>query len=145
MNNLDSNYVAIDDGANRIFVDLIFDLAAGARYKPNCTYREQLEHYVEIIMGDNSKINDFILFGQKYRKSSEFMFPSMPDKIKKREILIKLFSSVAVLREYYECDSVIMAKDSSKMLEKIFSRYSIFGKKDSDYFMQETKIITRYE
>lgn len=143
MNTTENRLNALDEGINRLFVDLIFDLAAGECFRDDCTYEDQLEYYILQVMPDHADIDDFIEYGQKFRKSSKYMFLGKPDRIKNRGILVKLLSNFAVLKELYECGSFDMASDQVKMLDNVTSKFSLADANDQSVFTKEVTHLTR--
>ncbi|MBR1854102.1 MAG: hypothetical protein IJ794_13335 [Lachnospiraceae bacterium] len=143
MNNTENRFNALNAGVNKLFVDLIFDLAAGECFKAGCTYEEQLEYFVLQILPDHASIEDFIEFGQKYRLSSKYMFPGKPDRIKNRGLLMMLFSSFAVLKEMYDCDSLEIVSDYTRMLDSLTDKFAISDENDLLAYTKEVENLTR--
>lgn len=143
MNTTENKLNALDKGAARLFVDLIFDLASGECFRDDCTYEEQLEYFVLRILPDHADMDEFIEYGQRYRMSSKYMFPGRPDRIKNRGLLMKLFSSFVILQDMYECGDFDIVSDQIRMFESVTSKFFFTDEKDLSAFKKETAYITR--
>ena len=73
MSDREYNIKQLDEGANLLFVDLTFDLASGDSYMDGCTYEDQLEHYLSIVI-PNSDPKEYLEYGFRCRLSSKFIF-----------------------------------------------------------------------
>ena len=134
MINADNGLSALDEGSNRIFVDLVFVLASGECFKNDCTYEEQLEYYVNQVISGCVSIDIFIEYGQKYRMSSKYMFPARPDRIKNRGLLIKLFSSFVVFKALFDCNNLSKATNAKEMIDAIHSQFVLADEEDEATF-----------
>ena len=144
-NRFENQFELIDEGSNRIFVDLIFALAAGECFREGCTYDEQLEYYIFKVLPDVAPFEAFLEYVQKYRTSSMQMFPARPDKIKNRKYLIKLFASFVMLKELYDCDDCGLAMDYSKMSDAVMEKFAQMDEGDKYVFRREvTSLARRY-
>ena len=143
MINTDNGLSVLDEGSNRIFVDLVFILASGECFKNDCTYEEQLKYYVNQVISDCASIDSYIEFGQKYRMSSKYMFPGRPDRIKKRGLLIKFFSSFVVFKALFDCKSLSKATNAKEMADGIHAQFVLTNDEDEATFEKEVGILTR--
>lgn len=140
---IQSGINALDEGANRIFVDLLFDLASGESVKEDGSYEEQIEYFISHVIPNHAKLDDFIEYGKKYRMSSKYMFPGKPEKIKNRGLLIKLFSSFVVLKEIFDCHSFDQATNISKMIEVISAKFQLQNDEEQAIFLKEITYLTK--
>ena len=133
----------INDGEKRILVDLLFDLAAGDSASGNSSYEAQLEYFIPLIIPDYFSVEELLEYGQKYRMSSRYMFPGKPERIKNRGLLIKLFSSFAVINEMATCESYEIISDSMKLRECILSKFNLSNEVDKITFNKEIIYLTK--
>lgn len=143
MINTDNGLSKLDEGSNRIFVDLVFVLASGECFRYDCTYEEQLKYYVNQVISNSASIELFVEYGQKYRMSSKYMFPGRPDRIKNRGLLIKLFSSFVVFKFLFDCNDFIKASNAKEMMDLIQGQFSLANEDDKATFEKETGTLTR--
>ena len=132
-----------DEGANRVYVDLIFNRVAGDSVKEYGSYEEQLEYYVQCVLPNYATMEAFIEYGQKYRGSSRYMFPGRPERIKNRSLLIKLFSGFVVFRELFYCDNYDMVKDSTKLINSIAGEFNLSDESEQTVFLKETTFLVK--
>ncbi len=143
MNMNQSTTISIDEGANRVFIDLLFDLAAGDAVHENGSYEDQLEYYIPLVIPNHALVDEYLEYGKKYRLSSRYMFPGKPEKIKYRGLLIKLLSSFVVFKEMVECGSYEIMSDSAKMVENITSKFNLSGEDDMATFTKEVSYLAK--
>ena len=143
MLNNQSGFNALDEGSNRIFIDLLFDLAAGESVKEDGSYEDQVEYFVSQVIPNHAALEDFIKYGQKYRMSSKYMFPGKPERIKNRGLLIKLFSSFVVLKEIYDCNNVDTAINKATVIEIVSGKFTLQNEDDQTTFSKEVQYLTR--
>ena len=143
MNNSENRLNGIEEGENRIFIDLIFDLAAGECFREDCSYEEQLGHFVLQVLPNRANIDDFIEYGQKYKLASKFMFPGKPDRIKNRGVLMKLFSSFAVFKELFDCNNFDTVSNQSRIIDNLSNRFDLTDDNDLSTYTKEIAYLTR--
>ena len=143
MLNNQSGFNILNEGSNRIFVDLLFDLAAGESVKENGSYEDQIEYFIAQIMPNLATLDDFIEYGRKYRTSSKYMFLGKPERIKNRGLLIKLFSSVVVLKEIFDCNSVDTAMNASAITEVVSGKFTLQNEEDQTNFSKEVRYLAK--
>lgn len=143
MNTMQNGMNALDEGAKRIFVDLLFDLAAGESVKEDGSYEEQLEYFLSLVIPEHAPLEEYVKYGQKYRMSSKYMFPGKPERIKNRGLLVKLFSSFVVLKEVADCNNFDVATDAARMSEMIFKKFSLSNEDDQATYTKEIGYLTK--
>ncbi len=132
-----------DEGANRILIDLVFDLAAGEPIRNDITYEQQLGCFISQVIPDYANLDRFVEYGQKYRGSSKHMFPGKPEKIKNRGNLIKLFTNFVVLKEIYDCGSYEAAVNAPQIAGIVTARFTLQNEEDQNTFLRETAGTTK--
>ena len=143
MLNNQSGFNTLDEGSNRIFIDLLFDLAAGESVKEDGSYEDQVEYFVSQVIPNHAALEDFIEYGQKYRMSSKYMFPGKPERIKNRGLVIKLFSSFVVLKELFDCNSFDTAINAAAIIEVVSGKFTLQNEEDQATFSKEVQYLTR--
>ena len=143
MNNSENKLNEIDEGENKLFVDLIFDLAAGESFREGCSYEEQLEYFVIQVLPTHANFDGFVEYGQKYRMASKYMFLGKLDQIKNRGLLMKLFSSFVVLKELFDCNSIDIATDQSRIVDNLSNRYEFVYDNDLSTYTREIAYLAR--
>lgn len=114
-----------DNSEDRLFAELLFNLAAGKRVKERCSYDEQLRYYQQLLHLDNVSDAEIIRYGDRYRMNSRYMFPGRPDQIRNRKVLIALFASYVALKEIYEQEATASCIRLSDLIAAIVARYSM--------------------
>lgn len=143
MFNNQREFNALDEGANRIFVDLLFDLAAGESVKENGSYEEQIKYFVSQVIPDHADYTDFVEYGQKYKMASKYMFPGKPERIKNRNVLIKLFSNFVVLKEISDCTNLESVHDTEAISEAILDKFVLQNENDQATFLKEVQYLAK--
>ena len=60
MLNNQSGFNTLDEGSNRIFIDLLFDLAAGESVKEDGSYEDQVEYFVSQVIPIHAALANLI-------------------------------------------------------------------------------------
>lgn len=86
------------------------------------TYGQQRDYYVQEIFGDAERLGELAEFGKNYRRSSEYVFPNEPDKIRSKKIFLETLASCLVIDEIYSIGSYYGALDEIQAREACLDR-----------------------
>ena len=104
-------------GLERLKVDLLFHLTGGELVQRDFSYGQQRDYYIREIYGDAKRLGELAEFGKNYRRSSEYVFPNAPDKIRSKKIFIETLASCLLLDQLYAAGSYLSALDLEPMRE----------------------------
>lgn len=109
-------------GLERLKVDLLFHLTGGALVRQGFSYGQQRDYYIREIYGGTERISELAEFGKNYRRTSEYIFPNAPDKIRNRKIFIELLASCLAIEQIYLAESYYWAVDDVKIRNACLDR-----------------------
>ena len=142
MSDREYNLKQLDEGANLLFVDLTFDLASGDSYMDGCTYEDQLEHYLSIVI-PNSDPKEYLEYGFRCRLSSKFIFLGRPEKIKSREFLLKLYCSFVTIKELYDVCNYEEIFNFASVFEQAKEQVSLEDENDQLFVEKEIGFLVK--
>ena len=109
-------------GFERLKIDLLFHLTSGALVQRDFSYEQQRDYYIMKLYGDAGRLGELAEFGKNYRRSSEYVFPNAPDKIRSKKIFMETLASCVLMDQIYGAGSYYTAIDAAQIREACLDR-----------------------